>query len=321
MTSIFDGHCDVLYKMWDFQDHSGFYKDGDTLHSSFNRLRAGGVKVQTMTVFVPPDVPQSQKTQVALQMLDIFYEHVLTHESKVKVVTDLHTLQAIDTNDDVLYVILAIEGADPIPADLMYLRTFYQLGVRSIGLTWNYRNCVADGVQEPNAGGLSAFGIEFIKEMNRLKMAIDISHLSVKGFWDVIEHSTGPIMGSHCNPRALCDHVRNLYDDQIKAMYERQGLLGINFVPYFLDQSKDRVTISDVIKHIDYALSLGGEDYVGLGSDFDGITDTVERLEHSGNFPLLVNEMQKHYSETVVNKIVFHNWKNYYSRLWSNSSF
>lgn len=313
---VFDGHCDVLFRLWEKGDAQLFFTSAEELHCSFQRLKKGQVKVQTMAIFVPPEVPQAQKLTEALRMIDIFHHHILRSAKGVRLIKDRETLERVE-QDDALFVILSMEGAEPIGDNLLFLRTFYELGVRSMGLTWNHRNMVADGVGEPNPGGLSQFGIEVVEEMNRLKMAIDISHLAEPAFWDVISRSRQPVMASHCNARKLYEHRRNLTDEQLKAIFEMKGLVGINFVPYFLG-GDDSVSIESVLYQIDHMVSLGGEDYIGFGSDFDGIDSTVQGLEHSGKWPRLIETCQKHFSADFLDKILFTNWKNYYLRVWSN---
>lgn len=312
---VFDGHCDVLYKLWGSQKYNLFYDEKGQLHSSFTRLREGSVKIQTMAIFVPPEVPKELKFNTALKMIDIFYEHILV-DDRVELLTSADQLREVRLDNEKLYIILALEGADAIMGNLSYLRHLYRLGVRSLGFTWNYRNEAADGVLERNPTGLSQFGMELLTEMNRLKMAVDISHLSQNGFWDCIEHATQPIMASHCNALTLCDHPRNLSDEQIQAIYRKQGLIGVNFVPYFL--SKDEtVTVEHVFEHIDHMLALGGEDYIGIGSDFDGIDQTVKGLEHSGTFAAFIEKCEQRYSRSIVQKLLFENWKNFYLRIWA----
>lgn len=321
MGSIFDGHCDVLYRMWKLNQRNLFFKSTNHLHSSFERLKNGKIKVQTMAIFVPPETPREQRHYAAFEMVDILYHHILEHnegtQTKIKLLKDRTQLEQIKQGEDVLYILLHIEGAEPLHGDLTYLRTFYQLGVRSLGFTWNYRNEAADGVKEPHPAGLSQFGFELLAEMNRLRMAVDISHISEYGFWDCIEHSTQPIMASHCNARRLCDHPRNLYDDQIEAIFKMKGLIGINFVPFFLT-TKNEATSLDVLRHLDYMLSLGGEDFIGFGSDFDGTQEMAIGLEHSGKMNEFLELCLQHYSEKVVRKIFFDNWRRYYLELWAD---
>lgn len=163
-------------------------------------------------------------------------------------------------------VVLGIEGAQPIGEDLAVLRNLYRLGLRLVGLTWNYRNAVAAGVGEgPRAGGLSRFGAAVIEEMNRLGMLIDVSHLADPGVRDVLEVSTRPILASHSNSRALRNHPRNLPDDLIRRIAEKGGVVGAVFYPGFVGE---RPTLADVGRHVLYLLDVAGEDHVGLGPDF-----------------------------------------------------
>lgn len=163
-------------------------------------------------------------------------------------------------------VVLGIEGAQPIGEDLAVLRNLHRLGLRLVGLTWNYRNAVAAGVGEgPRAGGLSRFGESLVAEMNRLGMLVDVSHLAEAGVRDVLEVSTKPILASHSNARALWDHARNLPDDLIRGIAERGGVVGAVFYPGFVGE---RPTVADVGRHVLHLLDVAGEDHVGLGPDF-----------------------------------------------------
>ncbi len=303
--------------MWDRGEHTLFHEKADELHSSFGRLKNGGVKVQTMAIYVPHKVPVESRLSAGLHMVDIFYENILSQREDIVLIKGVEELNQLEHNEDKLYILLHIEGAEPLKGDLTQLRTFHRLGVRSLGFTWNYRNEAGDGVKERSPSGLSHFGLALLKEMNRLNMAVDISHLSEHGFWDCLDHTSQPIMASHCNARTLCDHPRNLYDEQIKAIFSQQGVIGINFVPYFLAK-REQVDIKDILNHVEYMLSLGGENYIGFGSDFDGISQTVTGMEHSQKFSDLIEECLKHYSESIVQKLCFDNWKQYYMRLWKD---
>lgn len=170
-------------------------------------------------------------------------------------------------------VMYGLEGLKPIGTDLNNLRILYSLGIRSAVLTWNYRNLIADGVAERGGTGLSNFGIEVVSEMNRLGMIIDISHISKNGYFDVMEFTKSPIVASHSNVRALCDHRRNLTDEQIKALAEKDGVLGICFYPPFV--SKEKPNLDRVLDHVDYVSKLVGSRYIGLGPDY---IDYIEEL-------------------------------------------
>jgi membrane dipeptidase len=186
----------------------------------------------------------------------------------------------------------------------------YKLGVRLLTLTWNQRNQIADGAGESRTGsGLTEFGLKVIGEMNNLGMLIDVSHLSETGFWDVIKRSNAPIVASHSNCYALCPHLRNLKDEQIKAIADKGGVIGITFVPNFLTQEKRKTTVEDVAKHIDYLVEKAGVDYVGLGSDFDGTGGLPLGLEGVDKIPNITEELlNQGYKEKDIKKILGENF-------------
>src|SRR5690625_330618 len=143
-----------------------------------------------------------------------------------------------------------------------------------------------------------------------LPMFTDVSHATVKGFWDIVELSDYPI-ASHSNARALCDHVRNLDDEQIKAMFDKGGLIHVVYNPPFINKDSRKATISDLIKHIDHLCSLGGVNHIGFGSDFDGISCYVKDLEDASKQQNLINELLKHYSEDEVKGFAYQNFLNH----------
>jgi len=206
--------------------------------------------------------------------------------------------------------ILSIEGGEALEGDLGVLRVLHRLGVRLLTLTWNQRNQIADGVGESRTGsGLTEFGLKVIDEMNDLRMLIDVSHLSETGFWDVIKRSKAPIVASHSNCYALCPHLRNLKDEQIKALADKGGVIGITFVPNFLTQEKRKTTVKDVVKHIDYLVEKVGVDCVGLGSDFDGTGALPLGLEGVDKIPNITEELlNRGHKEKDIKKILGENF-------------
>jgi membrane dipeptidase len=163
-------------------------------------------------------------------------------------------------------VFLGFEGADPIEENVGNLRNFYRLGLREIQLTWNYKNQVCDGIYERRNGGLTEFGKELIREMNRLGVLIDTSHINSKGLEDTIEMSTQPIYVSHTSSRALVDHPRNITDEQVRMIAKKGGVIGLCFLPQFI--SPENATVDHVLDHLDHFVGLVGSDHVGLGPDF-----------------------------------------------------
>ena len=170
--------------------------------------------------------------------------------------------------------VLAIENSDALEKSLYVLPLLHQIGVRSITLTHSTRSFAADGCEVEGGGGLTDFGVRLVEQMNELGVLVDISHINERGFWDAIERSQHPIVGTHNCCRALCDHPRNLRDDQLKALAEGGGVVGITFVPFFVSDSKP--SFEGLLDHIEHAIEVAGIDHVGLGSDFDGGGDLIK---------------------------------------------
>jgi len=300
---IFDAHCDVLYKIWENESLS--FTEDSNLHITFNDLNKFPGSIQCMAIFVPPEVPEPLKFDSALKMIDIFYEKIIKPYDNIKVIlqkADIHKLK-----DHEIGVILTLEGCDVIGSDLIKLKTLYRLGVRAVGLTWNYANAVADGVLEERGGGLTNFGKDVIRELNTLDLWTDVSHLTERGFYEVIDIAKYPI-ASHSNAYEICPHPRNLKDHQIRALIEKKGVMGMNFCPSFLKEQD--AGISDILKHIEHICELGGEFNVGLGSDFDGIAMTPKGIANYGQYDNLINELVKHYTHKQVENFCYDNFVN-----------
>lgn len=308
---IIDTHCDALLKLQlakrgrFFQQESLNFTNSEALETNFERLRTGGVKVQFFAIFLYPDVPSDEKWQHALEQVDLFYTEVLGKNPAMKQIKKWDDIDRL--KDDEIGAVLTLEGADAFGNDLMKLRQLYRLGVLSIGLTWNNANLCADGAGEPRGGGLTLLGKEVVKLNNEHRIFTDVSHLSVQGFWDVMELADYP-MASHSNARSLRDHPRNLDDEQAKAMFAKNGLIDVVFCPDFIKEDASRVTIPDLITHIDHLCGLGGVRNIGIGSDFDGVGAYIEDLENASKFQNLINELQKRYSEDQVAGFAYRNF-------------
>ncbi len=302
---IIDAHCDALLKLMEDPKLS-FYKDNDQLQVQYKYMKQANVAIQVFALFVSPDTPSQLRFQKALKMIDIFYEQVAKEERIVPIYTS-SDMERVLGNAGPLGGVLSLEGADALEGNILHLRTLYRLGVRALGFTWNYRNEAADGVEEPNPGGLSHFGREVLKECNRLGMILDVSHLSEKGFWDVVALSADPFIASHSNCQSIHYHQRNLNDEQIKAIYQKNGVLGLTFVPDFVAGKMEK-NITDLLRHLDHALSLGGENHIAFGSDFDGISSTLTDLGNTADYTNLVNRLLSHYKEEQVEKWLSGNW-------------
>ncbi|WP_243385526.1 dipeptidase [Bacillus kexueae] len=304
--NVIDLHCDALWKLAESKRKLS-YDSAEELDTNKKRLREGKIKVQSYAIFIEPEVRADEKFQAALTQIDTFYQEVLGKNSEMKHIKrweDFDTLK-----DGEIGAMLTLEGVDPIGNNLSKLRILYELGVMSVGLTWNYANLAADGALEPRGAGLTLLGKNIVKLNNEQNVLTDVSHLCERSFWDVMELADYPI-ASHSNARALCDHPRNLTDEQIKAMFEKGGLIHVVYHPYFL-RKDGNATLSDIVKHIDHLCALGGEGQIGLGSDFDGIDEKVVGLEDAGKTQALIEELLKHFSEEQVRGFAYENFLNH----------
>ena len=167
-----------------------------------------------------------------------------------------------------LAAILAVENSDALEKSPHVLPLLYQLGVRAMTLTHSTRSWAGDGCEVEGGGGLTGFGRQLLAQMNELGVVVDVSHLNEPGFWDVAQAAQAPFMATHSCCRALCDHPRNLRDEQLRALAEKGGVVAITFVPDFIDAHNP--TFDGLLDHIEHAVAVAGIDHVGLGSDFDG---------------------------------------------------
>lgn len=303
---VIDLHCDVLLKLYDSQGKLTF-KDAPELDTSYEKLVEGNVYVQAFAIFIEPDMKSDEKFQAALDQIHYFYTDVLGNNPNMKLIQEWHDIDKL--KDGEIGALLTLEGVDAIGNDLKKLTILHQLGVRSIGLTWNNANLAADGAGEARGAGLTTFGREIVQFNNKHKILTDVSHLCERAFWDVMEEAKYPI-ASHSNAQALCNHPRNLSDEQAKAMFAKNGMIHVVYCPPFV-KAEGEVTIADLIKHIDHFCSLGGVKQVGLGSDFDGISTKIMNLEDASMQPNLMNELLKHYSEEEVKGFAYQNFLNH----------
>lgn len=305
---IFDAHCDVLYKMW--MDPSISFKDSPNLQVTLNGLKQYPKSIQCFAVYIPEHVPHDQRFQVSLEMIDIFYEEIIKPNKEMKFIKSKHDIDSL--GDSEIGAMLSLEGCDAIGHDVIKLKTLFRLGVTSVGLTWNYANAVADGALEERGAGLTGFGREVIKAINKQKAWTDLSHLCEKSFWDAIEIADYPV-ATHSNVYSLVPHPRNLKDEQIRAIIEKQGIIGMAFVPQFLDKNSN-AEIANIINHIDHICALGGEDHIGLGSDFDGTDQMVKGISSYMEYDYFINELLKYYSQTQVQKFCYKNFIKFYAK-------
>lgn len=300
---VVDGHADSVLTVLDGQ--RTLTERSEMGHIDWPRAREGGLACTVQAAFPAPVYYPVAARRVG-EAIDGLLNQIAAAEG-VRLALRADDITAAHASGE-LAVLLNIEGAEGLQGSLALLRNYYRLGVRMMGLVWNHRNEVADGVGESEAGGgLTRFGRDVVREMNRLGMLIDLAHITPKGFFEVLELSEDPVLFTHGNCRALHDHPRNLTDEQIRALAAHGGVFGISFVASFM--GKETATLSTVADHIDHVCHLlGSADHVGLGSDFDG-ADMPPGLEDVTRLPHLTAELlRRGYREADLAKLLGGNY-------------
>lgn len=288
-TYIVDGHCDSLIHYVNnertlIDPHEGGQWD-------IKRAREAGVTLQFMAAFIETKYKPTMSIWRGLQLIEGAHRLIDNNKDQVFLIQEKADLERLPDPGRVA-ILLSVEGGEILGESLYMLNIIYKLGVRAMGLTWNQRNALADGVGEANTlSRLTHLGQDVIERMNELGMLIDVSHLNEAGFWHVLEISKDPVIASHSCAKALCAHPRNLSDEQVRALAKQKGVIGINFSPGFLSET-GKATREDVVRHIYHIAEIAGVESVGLGSDFDGIDETPEGLTHVSDFPFLLEDLR-----------------------------
>lgn len=347
MQLVFDGHNDVLLRLW----HNG-KKGGDPVaefvdgtaqgHIDVPRAKAGGLAGGLCAVYIPsgdlilqePDenghyvtplaapLQRQPSLDIAMEKLAIAYRVERAGGWKIcRSTADIRKAM----NEDIFAAVLHMEGCEAIDEDLDALEVFYAAGLRSLGPVWSRHNAFGHGVpfafpmSPDSAPGLTDAGFELVKRCNQLGILIDLAHITEKGFWDVAKTSDQPLIASHSNAHALTGVARNLTDVQMDAIKERNGLVGLNYAVTMLrpDARDDAKTpLSDMVRHIDYMVERMGIDCVALGSDFDGATVPADIADAAGNQNLVAALKAAGYSDVELAKICRENWLRVLAQAW-----
>jgi membrane dipeptidase len=320
---IIDGHNDLVLHRW---------RGEPTDHLDLDAALAAGFSGGFFALYVPsPRPPDPTEIPYAIPLPDPIpqEEAARVAEELFAALCDLPVTRATSTADfqeGRVTAIVHLEGAEPIAPDLSNLEWWYERGLRSIGLTWSRQNQFAEGVpfQFPSTsdtgGGLTAAGRELVRACNRLGIVVDLSHLNWQGFWDVADRSDAPLVATHSNAHALCPASRNLVDEQLDAIAESGGLVGVNFAVTFLreDGHERRDTpITEIVRHVDYLAERMGIDHVALGSDFDGAV-IPDELGSAAGLPNLVAALRESgHDDEAVAKITHRNWLRVLDATWN----
>lgn len=309
---LFDGHCDTLsrncprhpcYAGGNLRRNSG-HLDLERLHAAF------APSAQFFAVFDSWEGGKRWGSESLYPRFQTQYAlFARTMEENADLVRPCRTAAEAERANEAgkTAAFLSVEGAELLDCDEGKLADAWEKGVRMVNLTWNFENALSGSNAEAPEKGLTARGRAFVCKMQQLGMIVDVSHLSDPGFWDVAELSQAagvPLVASHSNSRALCPHKRNLTDEQFTAIIKSRGVAGLNFCDKFL---AGRPTLDDAAAHIEHFLSLGGEENVAIGGDWDGC-DLCPGVEEIGDTGLLYERLLRlGYSETLVQAIFYNN--------------
>lgn len=307
--AVVDMHCDTIAEIYYGQeDGRNVELLENKLQLDLKRMKKAGYMVQNFALFTPLGRPRTGGSPFVygMKLLDVFYEEMEKNQEIITQVTDYAGIEA-NWKAGKMSALLTLEEGGVCQGDVRLLRDFYRLGVRMMTLTWNFPNelgypaKVTEGkwkgrLFDTGEYGLTETGIRFVKEMERLGMMIDVSHLNDAGIEDVLVHTTKPFVASHSNARAVCRHPRNLTDELIRKMAQRGCVIGINYGADFLhdweEGEKAAGRIEHMVEHIRHIRKVGGIGCLGLGSDFDGIDEPLE-IASPDQVPLLAEALER----------------------------
>ena len=345
---VFDGHNDVLLKIFKEGgiDKAATFALGRDGAIDLKKAKAGGFGGGFFAVYVPSQIDLDLKYQeMTKESYDLPLPDPIVWNDAVSVVAEQvaillqlekqGSLEICRSAQDIrrafstgkIAAIFHIEGAEAIDPDLHMLEVLHTAGLRSVGPVWSRSTIFGNGVpfrypSSPDIGtGLTEKGVALIKRCNELNIMIDLSHLNEAGFWDVVRNSNAPLVATHSNAHAITEHSRNLTDNQLRAIADSDGMVGLNFAAAFLRKDGkmlSNVPLSQMLKHIDHLINIVGEDRVGLGSDYDGAV-VPEELSDVSALPKLRQEMKEHgYGEILIKKLCHLNWLRVLEKTWGS---
>ena len=320
---IVDAHIDVPYRLRSQLDQTGNFEDISDLTSlNFDYVKAmeGGLNIPFFSIYLPADTEKSNTSfELANELIDMVESIVDDSPDKFFILKDNVYVGNLP-GQNLIGIALGIENGAPLEGKLERVKYFYERGIRYITLTHSKSNHISDSSYDDNKrwSGLSPFGKTLIQEMNDVGMMIDISHVSDEAFFEVLKLSKAPVIASHSSLRHFTPGwERNVSDEMLIELARNGGVLHINFGSSFIiDKSRSNdaaptednvfATVEQVVDHIDRAVEVAGIDHIGIGSDFDGVGDTLPTgLKDVSYFPNLINEMLKRgYSISEIRKVL-----------------
>ncbi len=293
-----DAHCDTASVLLDSKK---LLKKND-LHFDLTRVPEG--YTQVFAAFIDPKFHGSAMERAEAIIAKLKSE-IGKKTNKIELcLNNQMRLEALENGNTAAFI--SLEGCEPIEK-IEDVEKLYNLGVRIAALTWNGKNQLAGGVDSDER--LTDFGRKVIAEFCKFGILVDVSHLNEQSFWDVLRVTSWPVIATHSCSKAVFKHKRNLTDEQFSAIASRGGVVGINFYPKFLNGRK-KAYIKNIIKHIDHFLALGGENHIGLGSDFDGVDCLPQDLTGVEGMAVLKESFKEHgYSDELIDKICYANFE------------
>lgn len=301
---IFDAHCDTISVALDKKISICDKKLAFNLNDASLNLPY----IQALATFIDPEYSDGFKR--ANDILDKFYQEYKKYENKMYIIKDS---KDINKYLNKVGILLTIENGSAINGKLENIEKFYDRGIRVMSVTWNNDNELGCGALTKKDIGLTELGRKYIKKLNEKNIIVDVSHASEKTFYDIINCSNKSIIATHSCSKSICNHNRNLSDDQIKQIAIRGGIIGVCFYSEFLN-ANERASSIDIVKHIMHIIDLVGIDYVGLGSDFDGMNKNLYPIDISGtkDMHILVEKLSENgLSDEEITKVMGGNFCNF----------
>jgi len=324
---IFDGHEDFITQVrmrtrgFPPKPPRDFLTASDEGHVDLPRAMRGGLGGCFTSIYLSDERAEMNPTGYAMQQLNDVFQLADRSDGRFRVCRTVGEVRQAFA-DSAFGSVVMFEGADPISWSLKELRVFYEAGLRCLAPTWSRSTIFAHGVSFGDSlpdTGLTDIGRRLIAECNRLGIILDTSHINPAGFWDMIRESTQPIIASHSNVKAVSPHVRNLDDDQVRAIAEKGGTIGINFANIFLKPDMARgndVPVEVIVRHFDHIVNLVGDEHVSFGTDFDG-TDVPDVVKDATGLPVVLRALRaRGYSEASLERICNGNFLRVAKAVW-----
>lgn len=298
----FDLHCDTMTEC----AIKNISLSENDLHVDLRRVEQWEQYVQCYAVWLPDDLRGEAAWERFLQVADRFEAEVEKNSQRLSQLKSPGDLKRLESHPGHQGAILTVESGAALGGTLEHIQEFQRRGVRMCTLTWNGATELGRGIMAPGNTGLTEFGRQAVKAMEQAGILVDLSHASPELFWDVVSLAEKPLVASHSNAKAVCSHARNLTDEQFQAIEKSGGLVGLNFYTAFLNDCPQQASMEDVLRHAEHFLSLGGENVLAMGGDWDG-AELPPDMPGLSAIPKLYELFLRHYPEDLVDKLFYGN--------------